>query len=70
MGANYRKLVNDMEEGIVVKAVVGDYVIYKKSWLDEHLDQEIVLWRSARDFRRSLPDRKIRIAEILQELKK
>lgn len=70
MGANYRKLVNDMEEGVVVKAVVGDYVIYKKSWLDEHLDQEIVLWRSARDFRRSLPDRKIRIAEILQELKK
>ena len=70
MGANYRKLVNDMEEGAVVKAVCGDYVIYKKSWLDEHLDQEIVLWRSARDFRRNLPDRKIRIAEILQELKK
>lgn len=69
MGESYKSILNDMEEGIVVKAVVGDYVIYKKSWLDEHIDQETVLWKSAKEFREKIEVKKGVLQELIKELK-
>lgn len=69
MGESYKSILNDMEEGIVVKAVVGDYVIYKKSWLDEHIDQEAVLWKSAKEFREKIEVKKGVLQELIKELK-
>ena len=50
MGAKYRGLLENMENGVICKAVVGDYIIYKKSWLQEHLDQEVTLLKAYKDF--------------------
>lgn len=50
MGAKYRGLCENMENGVICKAVVGDYIVYKKSWLQEHLDQEVTLLKAYKDF--------------------
>ena len=47
-----------MQDGTICKAVSGDYVIYKRSWLMEHIEQEVILWKSARDFNKSVVHRK------------
>lgn len=41
--AEYEQLAKRMEEGTVVKAVIGPYVIYKRAWLHENLDAEYEL---------------------------
>ena len=48
--ADYREIARRMEEGSIVKAVCGDYVVYKRRWLFEHIDQEVTLIRSVKDF--------------------
>lgn len=45
---NYAGLVRKMEEGSIVKAGCGDYVIYRRDWLYEHIEQESVLIQSAK----------------------
>lgn len=45
----YTDIARRMEEGGICKAVVGDYVIYKRNWLYEHIDQECVLIKSAKE---------------------
>jgi hypothetical protein len=49
--SNYTELAKKMEEGSIVKAVSGDYVIYKRKWLYENIDQEVTLIKSVRDFK-------------------
>ncbi len=45
----YTDIARRMEEGGICKAVIGDYVIYKRKWLYEHIDQEYVLINSAKE---------------------
>ena len=45
---DYTDIARKMADGGICKAVVGDYVIYKRKWLYEHLDQEIILAQSAK----------------------
>ena len=47
---SYMELAKRMQEGTVVTAVCGDYVIYRKDWLRNNLEQEYVLQKSAREF--------------------
>lgn len=35
---DYTDIAKKMADGGICKAVVGDYVIYKRKWLYEHLD--------------------------------
>lgn len=49
--AEYDELAKRMEEGTIVKAVIGPYVIYKRSWLRDHIDQEYELQKSLKDFK-------------------
>lgn len=60
-----KDVIAKMEKGAICKAVTGDYVIYKRSWLMEHIEQEYVLQKSARDFNKSVMHRK----ELLSQLK-
>lgn len=48
---NYTELAKKMEEGSIVKAVKGDYVIYKRKWLYENIEQEYLLIKSIKDFK-------------------
>lgn len=41
--AEYEQLAKRMEEGTIIKAVIGPYVIYKRAWLHENLDAEYEL---------------------------
>lgn len=50
MGADYKDLARKMERSEIVKAVCGDYVIYRRDWLQEHIEQEYILQKSAKDF--------------------
>lgn len=47
---NYTDVARRMAEGSIVKYVTKDYVIYKRKWLYENLDQEITLIKSIKDF--------------------
>ena len=48
---DYTDLARKMAEGSIVKAVKGDYVIYKRKWLYENIEQEYVLIKSIKDFK-------------------
>lgn len=48
--ANYNELARKMEERAVVKEICGDYIIYRRDWLREHIEQEYVLQKSVKDF--------------------
>lgn len=50
--ADYREIEKSLKEGGICKAVVGDYVIYKRNWLYENLEQEITLIKSAREWQK------------------
>ncbi len=50
MGADYKDLARKMENREIVKAVCGDYVIYRRDWLQDHIEQEYILAKSAKDF--------------------
>lgn len=65
----YKELAEKMENGGIVKTVCGDYVIYKRSWLYEHLDQEIVLMKSAKELK-PMADGITRLKEFLKEQEK
>lgn len=46
---DYTELGRRMTEGSVVKAVMGDYVVYKREWLYDHIEQEYALIRSIKE---------------------
>ena len=48
--AKYDEIAKRMEEGTIVKAVIGPYIIYRKDWLQENIEQEYILQKSAKDF--------------------
>lgn len=48
---DYKELAKHMEEGSVVKAVCGDYVVYKRKWLYENIEQEVTLIKSIKEFK-------------------
>lgn len=49
MGGVYDELARKMEEGKIVKVVTGDYVVYRRDWLQEHIEQEYTLIKSVND---------------------
>lgn len=49
MAGTYTDLARRMEEGGLLKAVIGDYIVYKKTWLKENIESEYVLQKSAKD---------------------
>lgn len=64
----FQELAKQMEEGSVVKAVCGDYVVYKRSWLYANIEQEVVLIKSARELK-PLKDGITRLKEFLEQEK-
>lgn len=51
MGADYKDIARKMENREIVKAVCGEYVIYRRDWLQDHIEQEYVLQKSAFDLK-------------------
>lgn len=64
--ADYTDLARKMAEGSVVKAVNGDYVIYKRKWLYENIEQEYVLIKSIKDFK-PIKDGITRLREFISQ---
>lgn len=64
----FQELAKQMEEGSVVKAVCGDYVVYKRSWLYANIEQEVVLIKSAREIK-PIKDGITRLKEFLEQEK-
>lgn len=48
--ASIQEIAKNCKELGIVKAVSGDYVIYKRKWLYENIDQEVTLIKSVKDF--------------------
>ena len=48
---DYTELAKRMEEGSICKYVCRDYLVYKRSWLYDHIEQEAVLIKSAREIK-------------------
>ena len=46
---DYKRLFQLLRDKAVCKAVVGDYIIYRKDWLRENIEQEYTLQKSARE---------------------
>ena len=46
---DYKRLFQLLKDKAVCKAVVGDFIIYRKSWLQDHIEQEYILQKSARE---------------------
>ena len=49
--SSYRELAKKMEKREIVKAVYGDYVIYRRDWLQENIEQEYILQKSVKDLK-------------------
>ena len=49
--ANYNELAKKMQDEAIVKASCGKYVIYRRDWLYEHIEQEYVLIKSAKEMK-------------------
>ena len=64
--SDYKELANRMAEGTIVKAVIGDYVIYRRDWLRDNIEQEYVLQKKLAIFK---PD-KDGITRLREFLKK
>ena len=64
----FKELAKRMEEGSIVKAVCGDYVVYKRKWLYDNIEQEVVLIKSARELK-PLKDGITRLKEFLEQEK-
>lgn len=61
-------LLKDLtDDGSVLKGSYGDYYVYRKDWLLEHLEQEFCLLERYRDLKKV--DQK-EIKNILEEVKK
>lgn len=46
---DYKRLFQLLRDKAVCKAVFGDFIIYRKSWLQAHIEQEYILQKSARE---------------------
>lgn len=66
---DYTELAKRMDEGGFCKYVCKDYVIYKRSWLYDHIDQEAVLIKSAKEVK-PIADGITRLKEFLKEQEK
>ena len=66
---DYTELAKRMEEGGICKYVCRDYVVYKRSWLYDHIEQEAVLIKSAREIK-PMADGITRLKEFLKEQEK
>ncbi len=65
----YKELAQRMEEGDFCKLVCKDYVVYKRSWLQDHIEQEYVLIKSAKELK-PMADGITRLKEFLREQEK
>lgn len=49
--SNYKDFEKKLKEDGIVKACFGDYVVYRRDWLRENIEQEYTLQKAAKDFR-------------------
>ena len=66
MGADYKDLARKMERSEIVKAVCGNYVIYRRDWLQEHIEQEYILQKIVKDFQ-PIKDSVARFKEFVKQ---
>lgn len=64
--ANTDDLEKMLKERGIVKAIIGDYIIYRKDWLRKNIEQEYILQKSVRDFQ-PVKDGITRLREFLKE---
>lgn len=64
--AKHEDLAKILEERGIVKAVIGDYIIYRRDWLHNNIEQEYILQKSARDFE-PIKDGITRLREFIKE---
>lgn len=67
---NNSEIEKKLKEDGIVKAVIGDYVIYKRDWLYDHIEQERTLINSVKDFRNSKPQMMDGITRLKQFIEK
>lgn len=67
--AEYDDLPQKLRERVICKAVIGDYVIYRRDWLHKNIEQEYVLQKSARDFAAIAEKSKKSLKELREYLK-
>ena len=67
--ANYNELAKKMQDEEIVKASCGKYVIYRRDWLYEHIEQEYVLIKSAKEMK-PIKDGITRLREWMKEQEK
>lgn len=48
--SNLREIEKLIQKEQIVKAVVGNYVIYRRDWLQDNIEQEYILQKSAAAF--------------------
>jgi len=65
---DYQEVARMMAEGSIVKYVSKDYVIYKRKWLYEHIEQEVTLIKSIKDFE-PIKDGITRLRQFIAEQK-
>ena len=63
---DYKEIAKKMQDEAIVKAGCGKYVIYRKDWLYEHIEQEYVLIKSAKEMK-PIKDGITRLREYLKE---
>lgn len=66
MNRDFSDLAKKMAEGSIVKAVSGDYVVYKRKWLYDNIEQEYLLIKSIKDFK-PIKDGITRLREYLAQ---
>lgn len=64
--ADYNSLIQKMENKAICKAVIGDYIIYRKDWLRDNIEQEYVLQKSVKDFQ-PIKDGITRLREFIKQ---
>ena len=50
--SKFDEIALQMEKNAIVKCVIGNYIIYRKDYLQDNLEKEIILQKSAREFAR------------------
>lgn len=66
---DYKEIAKKMQDEAIVKAVCGKYVIYRRDWLYEHIEQECVLIKSAKEMK-PIKDGITRLREWMKENEK
>lgn len=48
--SNYTEIASKMEENSICKAGIGNYIIYRRDFLFENFENEMILLKSAKEY--------------------